>query len=206
MHETSLFDHVHGQLGRLCAVTGADPVTAAQVLRDLWGSEAPGARSERAPWSSGVSDDHTPVEFSLAFHRGERPTLRILAEALAASPAPRARLAAGHAFIRAQAARHGLSLAAFDRVRDLFLPDDPRDGFGLWQSLVFPPRRRPEFKVYLDPEISGVDRSPELVGAALGRLGLGASYSGLIDRAARPGELSRLVREALEHHRVRMEF
>jgi DMATS type aromatic prenyltransferase len=194
MDHTSLHDHVNGQLARLCAITGTDARTVEHLLADLLGPAGTRPRSRPPAWTSGVADDHTPVEFSLAFHRRERPTLRILAEALAAVPTPEAHLAAGHDFVRRQAALRGLSAASFDRVRDLFLPDRPQGVFALWQSLVF--RRRPEFKVYFNPEVSGISRAPGLVHAALDRLGLGTSYRALIEHSVRPGELGRADRLA----------
>ncbi|GAA1867097.1 tryptophan dimethylallyltransferase family protein [Asanoa iriomotensis] len=180
MDQTTLFDRLAGQLHRLSILTRTDPTVAGRLLADLLGPA--GARPlDRAPaWPSGIADDHTPVEFSLAFHAGTPPTLRILAEAPADVLTPAAHLAAGHAFVRAQADRLTLSLAAFDRVRHLFMPNDPRAAFTLWHSLVF--ARRPELKVYFNPEIRGTDRATELVQEGLGLLGLAASYPALVDR------------------------
>jgi hypothetical protein len=196
MSQTSLFDHLKVQLHGLCAVTDADPDVAERLLGDLLGDAGTALRDRPPRWASGVSDDHTPMEYSLAFHRGEGPTLRVLAEALAVRPTLEAHLAAGQAFVRTQAARHGLALDSFDRVRDLFTPIRPQHTFTVWQSLVFSLGRGPEFKVYFNPEISGTEQAPALVRTALERLGLGASYQTLIKHSARAGELGRADRLA----------
>src|SRR4051794_25670074 len=132
MDGTSLFDHLNRQLTRLCTVTGADSATAQRSLRDLLGPAADEPRHRPPGWESGIADDHTPVEFSVAFNRGAPPILRILGEARAATATPRAHLAAGHEFVRVQAARYGLSLIPYATVGDLFESDDPQSNFTLW--------------------------------------------------------------------------
>src|SRR5436189_44615 len=80
-----------------------------------------------------------------------------------------------------EAVRFGLSLSRFDGVRDLFATEDPQGEFVLWHSMVFGRAERPSFKVYLNPEVKGVEPAPELVAEAMHRLGLGASYQTLLD-------------------------
>nr|6ZRY_AAA Chain AAA, DMATS type aromatic prenyltransferase [Micromonospora olivasterospora]6ZRY_BBB Chain BBB, DMATS type aromatic prenyltransferase [Micromonospora olivasterospora] len=187
----SVSDHLDGQLARLCEVAGADPVEPRNLLAGLLGPVGPRPLYEPPAWPSGVSDDHTPVEFSIAFNEAEPPTLRILGETLGSPPGPLANLSATRGFLDAQARRAGLSTSRLDSVRDLFATDDPQGDFAMWCSLVFRSSRRPEFKVYLNPEVKGVERSPALVSEALHRLGLGASYRALLDHGVRPGELGR---------------
>lgn len=193
---TSLHSHLIEQLTGLCSVTGADPATAGRLLADLLGPAGTRPVGQPPGWPSGIADDHTPVEYSLAFHPGGPATLRILAEAAAAEPTAAAHLAAALAFVRTQAGRHGLTMSSFDQVYELFAPAEPHSDFTIWQSLVFPPGRGAEFKVYLNPEVNGVDRAPELVRTALDRLGLGAAYRTLIEHSVRPGELGRADRLA----------
>lgn len=100
-------------------------------------------------------------------------------------------MSANHKFIGAQANRLGLSTSRLDAVFDLFDAADPQGDFALWCSLVFRSRRRPELKVYLNPEVKGIAQAPDLVAEALNRLGLGAAYQAMIGRAVRPGELGR---------------
>jgi DMATS type aromatic prenyltransferase len=141
-----------------------------------------------------VADDHTPVEFSVAFNDHEPPALRMLGDALSTPPSAATNLAAAHAFLAAQAARFGLPLSRFDRVRDLFTTEHPQGGFGLWHSIVFRHGRPPEFKVYFNPEVTGVAQAPGLVAEALNRLGLGRSYQTALRHCVRPGELGRADR------------
>lgn len=191
MADLSLVEHLSGQLARLSEVAGLDPGTPLDLLTRILGTAGPRPLSEPPGWPSDVADDHTPVEYSLAFNRGEPPTLRILAEALGSPPDPRTNLAAGHRFLDEQARRFGLSTSRLEQVRDLFNTDRPQGEFALWHSLVFRHRRPPEFKVYLNPEVHGVDRAPGLVAEALHRLGLGRSYRNLLDHGVRPDELGR---------------
>ncbi|GIH20273.1 prenyltransferase [Rugosimonospora africana] len=149
--------------------------------------------SEPPAWPSGIADDHTPIEYSVAFNESEpdRLTLRILGEALDTVPSATTNMSAARRFIQAQAGRFGLAVSRFDQVNELFATDDPRGDFGLWHSMVFRPGRRPEFKVYFNPEVKGVHRAPGLVAEALRRLGLEKSYDTALEYAIRPGELGR---------------
>ncbi|MFJ6198974.1 tryptophan dimethylallyltransferase family protein [Micromonospora sp. NPDC092111] len=191
MGEVSLADHVGGQLRRLCEVARTDPAGPLELLRDLLGSAGPRPLSAPPTWPSNIADDHTPVEFSLAFNEAEPPTLRILGETLGTPPGGPANMSATQRFLDTQARRAGLSTSRLDSVRDLFATEDPQGAFGLWCSLVFRSGRRPEFKVYLNPELNGVERAPALVSEALRRLGLGTSYQAMLDHGIRPGELGR---------------
>ncbi len=214
MTDLSLFEFLNHQLGRLCAALDADWLSASQVLAELLGPI--GARDLRQPppYPSGVADDHTPVEFSIAFNESELPTLRILAEALAPMPSAAANLSAAQRFVRTQAARFGIPLAQFDQLSEVFAADDPHGGFGMWHSIIFRPGAVPEFKVYFNPEARGVDAAPALVAEALERLGLVRSYHSVLAHATRPGELGRgdrLTFFALDlhdglHSRVKLYF
>lgn len=191
MRGLSVFEHLSGQLVRLCEVAGTDPVTPVDLLRDLLDSNGSRPLSEPPAWPSNVADDHTPVEFSLAYSEGEPPALRILGEALGSPPGAQTNLSAAYRFIGRQADRFGLSTSRLDPVQDLFATEHPHGEFALWCSLVFRSGRRPEFKVYFNPELKGVERAPDLVAEALHRLGLGTSYPTMLDHAVRRGELGR---------------
>jgi hypothetical protein len=190
----SLLAHLGTQLENLAEIVGADSEAARKLLADLLGSTDSHLLSEPPAWPSDVSDDHTPVEFSVAFNEEERPTLRILGEALGARPSPAANLLAAHRFLRTQAARFNLSMSQFDRVRDVFATQSPEGEFGIWHSMVFRNGRPPEFKVYFNPELIGVRRAPSLVAEALDRLGLAGSYRTALAHSVRPGELGRADR------------
>ena len=134
----SLLEHLGKQLESLAEIVGADSEAARELLADLLGSTGSHLLSEPPVWPSDVSDDHTPVEFSIAFNEEERPTLRVLGEALGARPSAATNVWAAHSFLRTQAARFNLSMTQFDRVRDLFATQSPEGGF----ELLDPGRKR----------------------------------------------------------------
>lgn len=187
----SVVEHLSGQLVRLCEVVGTDPAVPVDLLTDLLGCHGSRPLCEPPAWPSNIADDHTPVEFSLAYNQGEPPALRILGEALGSPAGAQTNMRATHKFIGAVAERFGLSESRLDSVRDLFATEHLRGEFALWCSLVFRSRRKPELKVYLNPELKGVERAPDLVGEALHRLRLGKSYQMMLEHAIRPGELGR---------------
>jgi len=194
MRSLSVLGHLGGQLGRLCDVLDMDQATPVDLLTGLLGVHGSRPLSDPPAWPSDIADDHSPVEFSVAYNDNEPPALRILAEVLGPAPGVRANMSATYNFLDSQSARFGLSTKRLDSVRDLFATEHPQGVFGLWCSLVFRSGRQPEFKVYLNAELEGPDRAPELVAAALQRLGLGRSYRKMLKHAVRPGELGNLDR------------
>ncbi|MEV1143304.1 tryptophan dimethylallyltransferase family protein [Micromonospora sp. NPDC049799] len=191
MTGSSLFDHLARQLTGLCEVAQTRSDEPLHLLGDLLGPT--GARPLSAPpaWPSNVADDHTPVEFSIACNAGEPPTLRILGEALGSPPDAMSNQTAAYRFLSARPSRSGISLSRLTAVEGLFATDRPLGDYTLWHSLVFRSGRQPEFKVYLNPEVRGIQRAPDLVAEALRRLGLGGAYRSIFDHAVRPGELGR---------------
>lgn len=196
MSALSLYEHTRSQLEQLCVVVGTDPSQAVNLLSDLLGPA--GSRPVRQPsaWPSNVADDETPIEFSVACNESERPTLRILGEALGWQPSAAANLAAAHRFLGVAAHRFNLSMSRFDLVQDLFVTGQPQGPFSLWHSMVFRNGRPPEFKVYFNPEVKGAHSAPLLVAEALNRLGLAGAYQATVDHGVRPGELGRADRLA----------
>lgn len=189
MRGLSVSDHLSGQLAELCSVVGLDQSIPMDLLTGLLGANGPRPLSQPPAWPSNVADDHTQVEFSLAFNAGEPPSIRILGEVLGSPPGAQTNMQAGYDFIDTQAAKFGLSTSRLDAVRDLFTTEQPQGVFGLWCSLVFRSGRQPELKVYLNPELNGVEQAADLVGEALHRLKMGRSYQTLLDHVIRPGEL-----------------
>ncbi|MET7424315.1 tryptophan dimethylallyltransferase family protein [Dactylosporangium sp. NPDC005555] len=187
----SVFDHLQGQLTRLCEVADMDPGAPVHLLRDLLGANGAAALSDPPVWRSDVSDDHTPIEFSIAYNEGEPPSLRILGEALGSPPGAQTNLSAAYRFLGTQIQRFGLSTSRLDRVKDLFATEHPHGEFAVWHSLVLRGGRPPEFKAYFNPEVKGVAQAPDLVAEALTRLGLSTSYRTMLDHGVRPGELGR---------------
>ena len=191
MRHFSILEHLAGQLNPLCRVLSLDPAVPHDLLAGLLGPHGTRSLTDPPAWPSDVADDHSPVEFSVAFTDAEPPSLRILAEVPGATPGIEANTEAAYAFLAANATRFGLATARLDAVRDVFKTSDPAGGFTLWCSLVFRHGREPEFKVYFNPEVAGAGRAPELVEEALGRLGLRDSYRTMLARSIRPGDLGR---------------
>lgn len=194
MDDSSLYDHARAQARRLCVATGNDPQLAdlaSGLLASLLGPAGPRPLSRPSAWPSGVADDHTPLEWSVALQHDGPPTLRVLGEAQASVPTAAAHLAAAHRFLGVADSRFALTLDRFDQIADLFTAERPHGVFGLWHSIVFRAGRAPEFKSYFNPEIRGIEHTPLLVGEAMGRLGLQEAYSQVIHAAVRPGELGR---------------
>jgi DMATS type aromatic prenyltransferase len=187
----SLIDRLGGPLAGLCEVVGMPPDTPVELLSGLLGPHGSRPAAAGPVWPSDIADDHSPAEFSLAYNDNEPPALRILAEALALTPGLKSNMDAAESFLEQHAHRLGISFRHLDRIRDLFAAEQPHGPFVLWLSLVFRSGRRPEFKVYLNPEVHGADSSPEVVAEALHRLGLGETYQKMLDHAVRPGELGK---------------
>jgi DMATS type aromatic prenyltransferase len=191
-----LLDLLGDQWAGLCAVTGIDPVPSTALLADLLGSAGAAPLSGGPASACDIADDHTPVEFSIAFNQGDRPALRILAEAQPARPGGAAGFGAAMEFLLRQTGRPGFVLSRLPVVRSIFATDAPPGGFAMWHSLVFRAGREPEFKIYLNPEIHGVDRSAEVVAEAVDRLGLSAAWQAVRTHGLRAGELGRADRLA----------
>src|SRR4051794_23409640 len=122
----SVHGHLSAQLARLCASLDIDATAPQELLQDLLGPVAGRPLADGPAWPSGVADDHTPLEYSIAYNAAEPPALRLLAESMGTPPGPLANLAAAHRFLRTRAERAELSAARLDRVRDLFATRHPQ--------------------------------------------------------------------------------
>ena len=196
MRHFSVLEHLAGQLNPLCRVLDLDPAVPLDLLAGLLGPHGARSLAEPPAWPSDIADDHSPVEFSVAFNDAEPPALRILAEVPGIAPGVGSNARAAHAFLTANAARFGLATTRLDAISDLFTAARPTGSFALWCSLVFRHGRAPEFKVYFNPEVAGIGRAPQLVEEALSTIGLRDSYRTMLARSIRPGELGRRDRLA----------
>ncbi|MDU0292200.1 tryptophan dimethylallyltransferase family protein, partial [Saccharothrix longispora] len=122
-------------------------------------------------WCSDVSDDHSPVEYSISFEAGRAPQLRLLAEPNGSTPGVRDNVAVGRRVLHRLAERYGFDLRRFSLVENLFLPERPQGAFGLWCAVVLTAHDEPSFKVYFDPGAQGCGRAAELLEEGLTRLG-----------------------------------
>jgi hypothetical protein len=138
-------------------------------------------------WSSDITDDGTPFEFSLAF-TGAEPKLRLLVESQAADISEHS---TWHAALElnARLRREGLArLGRFEQIEDLFRP---RPGvachFSLWHASVLHGSGNALIKTYLNPAVHGASEAPELVRRAFARLGHESSWAFLEPRLRAEG-------------------
>lgn len=186
---TTLGDHVHGQLQRLGVAVGlseTDTALYGQVLLDSLAGSArrPLALPPASP--SFLSDDHTPVEFSLAGTSDAAPALRVLVEPGWAHDDMDASGRAGLEAIRAMAARWDFSTDQLDALEDLFLPTAAEGPLSLWYALDLRPGGIPGVKVYLNPSAAGPEHAARTVREALRRLGYGEAFAHLPPAAGYP--------------------
>ncbi|MEU2211477.1 tryptophan dimethylallyltransferase family protein [Streptomyces hygroscopicus] len=181
--EALLGDLATGQLTRLCEVAGlteADTAAYTGVLIESLGTSAGRPLSLPPPSRTFLSDDHTPVEFSLAFLPGRAPHLRVLVEPGCSSGDDLAENGrAGLRAVHTMADRWGFSTEQLDRLEDLFFPSSPEGPLALWCALELRSGGVPGVKVYLNPAANGADRAAETVREALARLGHRQAFDAL---------------------------
>ncbi|MFF5445232.1 prenyltransferase [Streptomyces sp. NPDC012888] len=170
----TLGDFTSRQLLRLCAVTGLDPADAgtyADTLAALLGPA--GGRPLDLPPAvrTFLSDDHTPVEYSLSFTAGAPVSLRVLLEPGCGTGGLARQGRVGLDLVHGLARRWDLCTDPLDDIAGLFLPPVPRGPLALWLALELRPGGVPRVKVYLNPAASGEKRSAETLREALHRLG-----------------------------------
>ncbi|MDH6111706.1 DMATS type aromatic prenyltransferase [Kitasatospora sp. MAP12-15] len=173
--------HTSRQLLRLCEVAGLGAADAAGYAQTL--TTALGPVAERPlglpAGNSFLSDDHTPVEFSLSCEAGAAPTLRVLLEPGSGVGDLAQSGRAGLSVVRELARRLDFSTDRLDELEDLFFPPSPQGPLALWCALELRPGGVPRVKVYLNPAASGAARATETVREALRRLGHRQAFTAL---------------------------
>jgi hypothetical protein len=201
MRSLSLREHTSDQLRNLCAAIGLpDAEEAVSVLTLLLGDLGDRALAAPPLWASHVSDDLTPVEFSIALDEDGSPALRMLVEPIADGSGVHANNRVALRVLDALAERFGLSLDQFRKIWGLFVQDEPCGRFGIWYSVIFRRNAAPDFKVYFNPAALGEERAPALVSEALSRLGFEEAYGLVSGRAANREGLDRFTFFALDLH------
>ncbi|MCX4671900.1 prenyltransferase [Streptomyces sp. NBC_01381] len=188
-NRTTLGEHVLGQLLRLAPIAGltdADTRTYGQVLMDSLADTAHRPLTLPPASLSFISDDHTPVEFSLAFTPDAAPTLRMLVEPGCASGDMAESGRVGLKVIREMADRWNFSTAQLDVLEDLLFPDAAEGPMALWYALDLRPGGIPGVKVYLNPSVDGPENAARTVREALYRLGHADAFAALPDGAGYP--------------------
>jgi len=187
--ETTLGDHVLGQLLRLGATVGlskADAALYGQILLDSLSGAAQRPLSLPPASPSFISDDHTPVEFSLACTSDAAPVLRVLVEPGCARSGMTDSARAGLEVIRTMATRWDFSTDQLDALEDLFFPAPAEGPLALWYALDLRPGGVPGVKIYLNPSAAGPEHAARTVQETLRRLGYGKSFRGLPHAAGYP--------------------
>jgi hypothetical protein len=136
-------------------------------LLSPWAGRAIGARPTGV---SDISDEHFPIEFSLALEDGV-PEVRVLFEAQADVFRQRDLWQAGWDVCTKLEQSYDVSLQRLRQVADLFEPSSPSCKYAMWHGVSFSPAGPPKFKVYLNPLAKGPDRGPLAIRESLSRLG-----------------------------------
>jgi ABC-type transporter Mla MlaB component len=190
--ESPFVEGLTRRLLRLCQATGLSPETsetAARVFREVvvpWSRVEAFAKQPPDGWASEISDDNTPIEFSVTLSP-RRCEVRVLFEPQAEQHTLAAHRAAALAMHQELAQRYGADLSRFDRVKDLFTPPDMQGPFALWSAVVFANGAPPSFKAYFNPQAQGAGSAVALVEEGLRRLGLTEAWQHLARTLARRG-------------------
>jgi DMATS type aromatic prenyltransferase len=160
------------------------------------GPHADHDRREGVRFPSDVSDDHTPLEFSVSF-TGRGRQLRVLLETVG----PDATLASTHgacvAMTEQLVQRLNLRSERLRRVEDLFRSNAPSGRFSRWHALEFRAGCPISVKLYFNPQLHGRECAGEVVEAALRRLGRPDAWDEVVRRAVR-GEADELAYFSLD--------
>lgn len=198
-----LLDYATDRFQKLCVAAGfgSDVPRAVATLRQVLAplGDLPLQRASEEPnkastvlriggnrWVSEISDDNTPIEFSVAIAHG-RTEVRALFEATGSTPTLESYREAGMAMFERLEREFGADLTRYRQLQDLFLPEGMCGPFTVWGSVVFAPGQSPSFKAYFNPQARGPARAGELVDEALRRLGLPRTWSVLCRTIARRG-------------------
>jgi DMATS type aromatic prenyltransferase len=191
--EASIFvEGLARRLAGLCAATGLSAETAAtaeQVLRDLivpWSRVEAFARAPGSGWVSEISDDNTPIEFSVTISPAGSE-VRVLFEPQGEEQTLAAHREAALRMHDQLAREHGADLNRFRMISDLFTPPDMQGPFALWSAVVFADGQPPGFKAYFNTQAQGVGSAVALVEEGLRRLGLPGAWRHLAATMARRG-------------------
>ncbi|QFQ95673.1 tryptophanase [Streptomyces phaeolivaceus] len=187
--DRTLGELVAGQLLRLCRESGlarTDAETYARLLTDSLGAVAERPLRLPPPSRTFLSDDSTPVEFSLSFTPDAPASVRVLLEPGCGTGSLRENGRAGLDAVRSMARRWGFATDRLDALEDLFLPPDPQGPLALWIALELRPGGVPKVKVYLNPAAAGPSRAAGTIREALDRLGHRRAFDALPPADAYP--------------------
>ncbi|WP_258017711.1 tryptophan dimethylallyltransferase family protein [Streptomyces noursei] len=182
-----LGEFVSAQCQRLCEAMGAGSNADLynELLLEILGTAAGRSLLNPPLAPSAISDDHTPVEFSLAFVPHAAPDVRILVEPGGGTGDYAEDARVGRKVFEALADRWSFSLVHLNQVADVFFPSSSQVPFALGCALALRSTGQPVFKAYLNPAVRGPGRAARVVEEALTRLGYQAAVEPLFRQAAR---------------------
>ncbi|KAK1950814.1 beta-eliminating lyase [Colletotrichum sublineola] len=144
-------------------------------------------------WRSDASLSLCPFEYSVAIERDTgKPQLRFMVEAQADAATLEAhQKSALHLTADIQSGYSQIvSLDRFNVVKDLFFPPAQAEGtFAAWHSFAADNDRRPEWKIYLTPNVRGKSNATGVVREALERLEMPQAWTHLDKVLLRGGRL-----------------
>jgi DMATS type aromatic prenyltransferase len=139
-----------------------------------------------APYPSRIGDDHSPYEYSVQFAR-DSSELRLLFEAQATVPSLHANQSAAKALNERIADQFGVDFSPFAQLEPLFCPIDPHGPFSLWHAVCFDAGGKPDFKIYLNPQVVAGVSGQDLITEGAARLGYSAAAKPLIEQLVARG-------------------
>ena len=146
-----------------------------EVFKQMTSSWGNNIIDKKPLWLSGIADDHTPFEFSVAIDK-ETPELRILCESQRDGFSLLSNWRAGMQFNYWLMDNYGASLTRLNQVSDLFFPEDEAAHFAMWHGACFLPNKKSEFKIYLNPQAKGKEETQDVIKETFKRLGLKESW------------------------------
>lgn len=180
----SYLDESRRQLELLSQVTRQDEKLKKQLLDALtvgmgkWGHGLIPEKLDRSGWLSNLSNDHSPIEFSMALDQktGESE-LRFMLEAQSTENDIGKLQESALQLNQDITAKYGdmVSFDRFDVIRDLFMPPGADKRLAAWHSFAIS-KGLEKWKLYLNPFASGEDKASAVTQETLSRLGYDGAW------------------------------
>ncbi|KAI1754075.1 beta-eliminating lyase [Xylaria castorea] len=181
------------QITHLSLAIGQDGVSRTKLLNALllladgWGQTVVPRSTGPSCWTSSVSNNGSPFEYSVVLDQATgKAELRLLVEAQSKSHSLTQLQERALRLNEAIIMRHGttVSLDTFELVRDIFMPKNPEGNFAAWHSCAVG-KAGPKWKIYLNPCVSGKRNALSLCRTAFERLGMASEWD-LVERTITP--------------------
>ena len=151
-------------LQKNCGYSIEDRLQCRQMLTDYLGHISEAEIPEKPLWPSYITDDHSPIEFSVTFSKTNKPIVRVLGEPLPHNPQNIEEIKhfAQQWILKAKQRVGGWTY--FDQLEKIFLPDEvnPQATFYFWFGIDLKQFKALN-KVYFNPNISSSETATEKV-------------------------------------------